>query len=94
MKLKIGIVGSGNLATHLAKGIIESGFSLEFIYSRNKKTGRSLSKKLQVKFEVELPDATSNPYLLFICTGDSAIQELFTQFESKGYFLPLSYLNF
>jgi predicted short-subunit dehydrogenase-like oxidoreductase (DUF2520 family) len=87
MKLKIGIVGSGNLATHLAKRLLVCGIPIEFIHSSNKKTGRALSKKIQVEFVTELPDASFNPFLLFICTGDSVIQKLFTQFESKGYFL-------
>lgn len=87
MKLKIGIVGSGNLATHLVHGILECGLPIEFIYSRNKKTGRALSKKTKVGYVTELPEATSNPFLLFICTGDSVIPELFSQFENKGYFL-------
>lgn len=87
MKMKIGIVGSGNLATHFVTGFQECGFPVEFIHSRNKKTGQTLAKKSMVKFVTELPDASSNPFLLFICTGDSAIQELFTQFENKGYFL-------
>lgn len=87
MKMKIGIVGSGNLATHFVTGFQECGFPVEFIHSRNKKTGQTLAKRSMVKFVTELPEASSNPFLLFICTGDSSIQDLFTQFENKGYFL-------
>lgn len=87
MKMKIGIVGSGNLATHFVTGFQECGFPVEFIHSRNKKTGQALAKRSKIKFLTELPDASSNPFLLFICTGDSAIKELFSQYENKGYFL-------
>ncbi len=87
MKLKIGIVGSGNLASHLAKRMKECNLSIEFIYSSNKKTGRALSRDCESRFVSSLPDANSNPFLLFICTGDSVIQELFIEFENKGYFL-------
>jgi predicted short-subunit dehydrogenase-like oxidoreductase (DUF2520 family) len=87
MEVKIGIVGSGNLATHFVKGFQDCGFPVEFIHSRNQRTGRALAKKSKVKFVAELPDATSHPFLLFICTGDSSIQELFRRFDNSGYYL-------
>ena len=87
MILKYGIVGSGNLATHLAKRMTECGYSIDFIHSRNQKSGLAISKKCKSKFVKEIPAADVNSFLLFICTSDASIQGLFKEYESKGYYL-------
>ncbi|MBK9637821.1 MAG: DUF2520 domain-containing protein [Bacteroidetes bacterium] len=87
MILKFGIVGSGNLASHLAKRMTECGYSIDFIHSRNQKTGRTISKACKSRFVTELPVADARSFLLFICTNDTSIQGLFKEYESKGYYL-------
>lgn len=87
MTLKYGIVGSGNLATHLAMRMTECGYSIDFIHSRTKKAGRIISKSCKSKFVDEIPVANVDAFLLFICTSDASIQGLFKEYESKGYYL-------
>jgi predicted short-subunit dehydrogenase-like oxidoreductase (DUF2520 family) len=87
MILKYGVVGSGNLATHLAKRMTECGYSIDFIHSRDRKSGRKISKECHSRFVTEIPVADVNSFLLFICTSDASIQGLFKEYEIKGYFL-------
>ena len=87
MILKYGIVGSGNLATHLGKRMMECGYSIDFIHSRNEKLGRTLSKVCKSQYVAELPLANVDAFLLFVCTSDTSIQGLFKEYERKGYYL-------
>jgi len=87
MGLSIGIVGSGNLATHLSKRFIECGIPIAFIQSRNVKTGKALAKACRSIFVKELPETSTTNQILFICSSDSSIEDIFQANHAKGYSL-------
>lgn len=72
----ISLVGSGNVATHLANAFFDIGISIEWIFSRNEFAGTSVAKKVNAKFgsldEINLMQKTQ---LLIIAVSDTAIFE-------------------
>ncbi len=76
MKFSISIVGSGNLATHLAALFINAGYSIESIVSRNKKTGLHLAKKSHAHYFSDLKKLnTSSQDFIFLCVPDHVIEQ-------------------
>ena len=44
---KIVIIGAGNVATHLSRGLLENGFLIQQVFSRDVKNAKSLAQKLK-----------------------------------------------
>lgn len=71
--MKIVIIGSGNVAYHLAKAFTESGIHISQIFGRNEEKLQNISRELGVKHSItELYKA--DVYLL--CVSDDAITEV------------------
>ncbi|MBL7924499.1 MAG: DUF2520 domain-containing protein [Bacteroidia bacterium] len=87
MSCHIGIVGSGNLASHLSQGLADAGLKLSFIHSRNSRKGKSLARRAGTGFLKDVPQAAGTDSLLFICTSDQSIESLFKTYTGKGYTL-------
>lgn len=85
--MKYGVIGSGNLASHLVKAMTEAGYPPAFILSRNNITGGRLSRKSGAPFVDTLPAAGRSTPLLLICTKDDSIPTLFKHYERSGYIL-------
>lgn len=83
--MEAGIIGSGNLAWHLAQRCAEKGIPVRFIAGRNKRNVTALAKKCNAKAFIEIPPADSKHFLLFLCVADDAIQQLSHQYQSLGY---------
>lgn len=86
--MNIGIIGSGNLASHLTEVLSRSGCPPIFIHSRNQKTAKALSRKSGIPYLEEVPQAvnTRNSVLL-LCVSDDAIDSCLLQYRSLGYTL-------
>ncbi|NAW50848.1 DUF2520 domain-containing protein [Elizabethkingia argentiflava] len=70
------IIGSGNVASHMAKAFTEAGIKLIQLYGRNEAELKRISKEVGVEYTTEhLKEA--NFYL--ICTSDKAITEVSKQ---------------
>ena len=54
--MKIVLVGAGNLATNLGKGLKAIGEQVVQIYSRTEASARSLSELLQCSYTTEISD--------------------------------------
>ena len=71
--MNIVIIGSGNVAYHLAKAFTERGVNISQIFGRNQEKLQNISKELGVKNSVtELCDAD----IYFLCVSDDAIAEV------------------
>lgn len=76
------IIGSGNVAYHLAKAFVQNGISLAQIFGRNKKELDEISEELNI------PNSTSNLVeadLYIICVSDGsigAVSKLITKRDS------------
>ena len=71
--MKIVIIGSGNVAYHLAKAFQENNISVSQLFGRNKNDLKSISDQLQIPFSTnQLADAD----LYLICVSDGSIAEV------------------
>lgn len=74
--LSVSIIGSGNVANSIGISMLNAGFKIKYVYSRNIKKAQKLAKILKAKF-------TNNPEIIkkqsainFICITDSAINDV------------------
>jgi len=67
------IIGSGNVAYHLAKAFVQNGISLAQIFGRNENELQKISSELNIPFSTEkLEDAD----LYFICVSDNSVEDV------------------
>ena len=84
-RYRIGIVGSGHMATHLGKMLRACGISPSFVHSRNTVQGRKLARSLRAPFLTSLPYCTESNLLLFVCTPDDTLTKLLQLYTRNGY---------
>jgi predicted short-subunit dehydrogenase-like oxidoreductase (DUF2520 family) len=80
--MKISIVGSGNLASHLIPRLIEKGIKVQQIFSRNAKTAKSLSRKYKIEFASTLNDIDLNVDIILLCVSDTSIRTITPHFKN------------
>ena len=74
---KIAIIGTGNLATHLARNVEKAGFRVSEVYGRNKSKAHVIANQLYDSNAVNHLDfSNSKAKLFFLCVSDSAIEEV------------------
>lgn len=67
------IIGSGNVAYHLAKAFVQNGISLAQIFGRNENELQKISSELNIPYSTEkLEDAD----LYFICVSDNSVEDV------------------
>ncbi len=76
--MKIAIVGSGNVAFHLAQGLKDSNHQIAYILGRNELIGRALSTHVSADFFLEVPDQEVD--LVLICVNDDNIKDVIAKF--------------
>ena len=80
-KVKIVIIGSGNVAYHLAKALITTEQNLVQIFGRNQKVLKNISEELNIPFSTKnLADAD----LYIISVSDSAVEVVSQQVFKKN----------
>jgi predicted short-subunit dehydrogenase-like oxidoreductase (DUF2520 family) len=72
-KKKISIIGSGNVANHLAQIFFEKKLSIVEIYSRNKVEGKKLADKINVAYTSDIKSVGSNSDIIIMAISDDAI---------------------
>lgn len=72
---RIGIVGSGNVASHLAKALYAAGFSLVKVYNRTAERAAALAEQVGAEPCVSL-GGFGDLDLVLICVSDGAIAEV------------------
>jgi predicted short-subunit dehydrogenase-like oxidoreductase (DUF2520 family) len=75
-QLKISIVGSGNVATHLAQNLHQKGHSLIQVYSRNFLNAQTLATKVNASAINEISKLNNHVDLILLCVSDSAMPEI------------------
>jgi predicted short-subunit dehydrogenase-like oxidoreductase (DUF2520 family) len=98
--MKISIVGSGNLASHIIPRLLEKGIKVQQLFSRNHSTGKSLAKKHKLDFIEDISLLNLNVDAVILCVSDSSIKELVPNFKNYSGILlhtsgtaPISDLN-
>lgn len=79
----VAIVGSGNVATHLAKAIYSMGGNIKYIYSPTLNNSASLAAKVGAIAVDSLEKIENNIDLIIISIKDNAIKEIVEKL--KGY---------
>jgi predicted short-subunit dehydrogenase-like oxidoreductase (DUF2520 family) len=77
--MNISIIGSGNVASVLAESLVRAHHTINYICSRNRKTGSKLATTVKATFLAhtsKLPDTSD---LNIIATDDSSIEEVINQ---------------
>ena len=79
--LKITIVGSGNVATHLSLAFERVGHQVITVYSRNQAHAALLASQLKNATVTDTLDFTQSPVsqLYFLCVTDSALSTVYSQ---------------
>lgn len=72
---KIGIVGSGNVATHLVAALQNKGIIIAGLYSRNSTSGKAISARFQIPL-FETMEAFNAVDVIIACVSDDAIPVL------------------
>jgi predicted short-subunit dehydrogenase-like oxidoreductase (DUF2520 family) len=69
----VSIIGSGNVATHLAISLYESNIKVNQVYSRSVKKAKELANKVRAGYTDDLEGIKSNSDLYIIAVPDDAI---------------------
>ncbi len=74
--MKIGIIGSGNVATVLGRMISKAGHEITQIISRNEKHARLLAKELNCGYASSFANLNRDADLFIVAISDSSLLEL------------------
>lgn len=74
--MKIGIIGSGNVATHLALAFHEYGISISFVFSRKMKNAVDLANRIGATPIDKLSNLNKKVDLLIIAVKDDVIEKV------------------
>jgi predicted short-subunit dehydrogenase-like oxidoreductase (DUF2520 family) len=75
--MNVSIIGSGNLAWHLAPALDNVGFVVKEVFSRNPQHAEQLTSRLyQAEVKATLDFSTSNSSLFIIAASDDAIKSI------------------
>lgn len=78
------IIGSGNVATHLAKGFFAAGVRIEAVYSPQLKNAQALAQQVGSMAIHQLSAVPPVADLYVIAVKDAAVHEVSNQLEVKG----------
>lgn len=71
--MQIVIIGSGNVAHHLAKAFVKNNIPLAQVFGRNEKDLNKISEELNIPYSIEkLEDAD----LYIICVSDNSVEDV------------------
>ncbi|MCU0356095.1 MAG: DUF2520 domain-containing protein [Cyclobacteriaceae bacterium] len=77
MKARVSIIGSGNLAWHLAPALDNAGFSVREVYSRHPAHAEALVERLyEASVKATLDFSTSESFVFIVAVTDDAIADV------------------
>lgn len=79
--MKIVILGSGNVAFHLASALVEAGQNVVQIFGRNENELQNISQKNKIPYST---DMLSDADFYLICVSDSAIGEISEKIKNEN----------
>lgn len=79
--MQIVIIGSGNVAYHLAKAFVLNAIPLAQIFGRNEKELKKIAEELQVPFSTEHLKKDADLYI--ICVSDHSVEEVSKSITKK-----------
>jgi predicted short-subunit dehydrogenase-like oxidoreductase (DUF2520 family) len=85
--MKISIIGSGNVATHLAIAIHNAGEQIVQVFSKNIRNAETLAKKINTKHFTDKFDNIEEADLYIISVSDTAIKQIAAEQKLRKKFL-------
>lgn len=73
---RIVLIGAGNVATHLGRGLQEAGWEVAQVYSRTEASASELAGGLGVPFVTSLDKVYTDADIYLVMVKDAALQEL------------------
>ncbi len=74
--MKIVLIGAGNVATHLGRGLKENGHTIVQVYSKTKESALKLATSLQCSYTTNMENVSNEGELYISALKDSAFTEL------------------
>ena len=82
--MKIALIGSGNLAFHIARGLFQHDITLVNVFGRNRLEGELLAQKFNTSFISEFnAENLGNLDLIIIAVSDNAIESIAKQISPR-----------
>lgn len=76
---KVVLIGAGNVATHLGKALLRTGYKVLQVYSRTVASASVLAEKLKTSYVTSLEEVRCDADLYIVALKDAALQELVPQ---------------
>ncbi len=83
MKLKLGFIGSGNVAWHLSHALDSAGHTISQIISRNEAHAKTLAERFDAFYSDKLHTFDVNLDVCIICVSDDQISEVVNQLPAS-----------
>ncbi len=80
--MEISFIGSGNVATHLAKACFDKGITIKDIYSKSIENAKVLADLCNAKPIDNLDDLSSDVALIIISVSDNALPDIISKIEN------------
>jgi predicted short-subunit dehydrogenase-like oxidoreductase (DUF2520 family) len=84
MSFSVVFIGAGNLASHLAENLSQSGYQIVQIFSRTEYSAKSLAAKTGSSWTCDLSKINRNADLYFTVLKDAVLREVLTGLDLKG----------
>src|SRR5471030_3119686 len=82
--MKIVLIGSGNVATHLGKAFAKSGHEIVQVFSHTAANGKILAAILKCDFTNKIQMINPKADVYFIALKDDAIESFVKKFKCNG----------
>ncbi len=80
--MEISFIGSGNVATHLAKACFEKGITIKEIYSKSIENAKVLADLCNAKPIDNLNELSSDVALIVISVSDNALPDVISKIDN------------
>jgi len=82
--MKAVFIGSGNVATHLAKALQEKGVIISQVYSRTSNNAEILAKKLNTSYTIDVFEIDRTADIYFYALTDRSFQSFIRSFDAPN----------
>ncbi len=76
---KIVILGTGNVASHLARAFKDAGLTIAQVYGRNTKNAREIAEEIFCDYTIDVNEIIPDADLYILAITESAVEELIGQ---------------
>lgn len=82
--MKLGFIGTGNMASNLASAFFNAGYEITSFYSRELKHGKELAKKFNSSLVNDINSFENSCDIIFITTPDSEIENFGNEIKKSS----------